>query len=282
MLKLQVFYMKKYFLLTVLTIFTFIFTACNFQLSGTNYVTKPDVSLSTTPGEIIIAIPKLSSSTQYINIYRKKSDAGDSTILNIGILYPDKYPTTETAYIFKDNLVVVNQEYVYRIRYRDEEGYTTSNWSDKIASDSSTYTASDVLAYGTAGFYYAEDTCTLEMDGTPASPSAISNFSTEYNPMLIISTSSKTQLFAINSVADGELYRLKSFLPEDFYDTPITIVGILAEKKETDSSTPPQVKCIHFTEPTEIPIQGYSDRTFTVSTTSSSSGVDYSRAARTK
>ncbi|MCR5187426.1 MAG: hypothetical protein K6C97_00720 [Treponema sp.] len=273
---------KTFFSIFVISLLTVILFSCNFQFNGSSLLTKPDVEAKT--NHITISIPLQSTDTSYINIYRKKSTDSDDDIVNLGILYPSSFDSTASAYIFEDYLVVEDTTYLYRARYLEEDGYYTTNWSNEVTAEGG-YSSTDSLTYDadSASFTYDEDDYSLTISGTITAPSSISDFSTNYTPMLIVKTEEETQTFNLTSIAASTVISLKTILPSDFLDTEITIVGLTAGKKEyvDASATTLVTKYLYWIEPTEISISGYSDNTFTIPSSESTDGYDYSRRART-
>jgi len=271
--------MKKTFIsLFIISLLSVTLLSCNFQFNGTSLLTKPDVEASN--NVITISIPLQSSETSHINIYRKKILDSDEDIVNLGIIYPSSLESTASAYIFHDYLIIKNTTYVYKARYKNSDGYYTTNWSNEITAIEG-YTEDASLTYdkGTASFTYNDKDYSLTISGTITAPTDIPSFEEDYKPMLIVKNSEETQLFELPSIEDKTKTPLKNFLPNTFLDTPITIMGITGCKQiYVDPEAKEKViKYLYWIEPTSIEIKGYSDKTITVPTTSGKDdGYDYS------
>ncbi len=273
--------MKKTFISFFIISLLFItLLSCNFQYGGSSMLTKPDVEAST--DHITISIPLQSADTSYINLYRKLPN--DANIVNLGIIYPSALNSTASAYIYTDYLIVKDTTYIYQARYKESDGYYITEWSNEIKSAGG-YSINDSLTYdkGSSYFVYDEEDYTLKIIGTISAPTDIPDFETEYTPMLIINNTTSSQLFELASIEDSTLIPLKNFLPLDFLDTAITIVGITAGKQEyVDPDAPePVTKYTYWLEPTEMTIRGYSDKTFIIPSTETAEGFDYSHNIQT-
>lgn len=306
--------MKKSVISILVTLFVLTINfGCKFSFADGTYLTKPDVEAK--DGLISISIPRQSSDTQYINLYRKDVASDDDQIVNIGLLYPSALESTGTVYIFLDTMVVQNHTYTYMARYCESDGYYPTEWSNEVTVTGG-YEETTSLKYKENGASFAvnETDYTLRLMGNILEPDI-----PDYEPMLIVSNGTKTQVFKIenskngnvqdtdesdnteadddvdddadsneektNILQDNLIISLRGYLPGDFLNTDVTIIGIVGQKVEKSASDDPEsqdtgsVKRIFWTEPTEIRIRGYQDKTIHIPAFNGSDGVDYSRKA---
>ncbi len=274
------------FIYITVSILCLMLCTCKLSLEDTELFQKPDLDLSNR--QVTLIIPKLNNSTDYINIYRKQSNNDDEVV---GLIFPKDLPSGDSTYRFIDDLVVEGKKYKYQVRYHDNKGFQYSHWTDeiKIQNITNAYTESQELTYtvGSAKLTFSSEDTKLQVTGTITAPSDIPNFSTEYTPALIIKTSDKTQVFDVSQdfITGSDFVTLRGMLPLSFMDTPITIVGLIAQKKEyvdpneTDE-TKRVIKFIRWTSLTSININGHRDNTITVPSQSGAAGYDYSRSAQ--
>lgn len=251
---------------------------------------KPDIH--NIDGRVTLFIPKINSKTDYINIYR--SDNSSDEI--IGVIYPKDLPSGDIGYDFIDKLVFENVSYKYKVRYHDSDGFHYSDWSDdfKVKNITGAYTSEAELVYGlenNAKLQFSETDFTLKViNGTITAPTAITNFSTDYIPALVIKAGSDIRAFEIKDNPEDFLdgttpISMKGFLPNDFKDKDITIVGIVGETKEYINPDQPDVtkriaKYIRWTSVKSIRVSGASDNTIMVPSESGSKGHDLSRSVK--
>ena len=267
------------FLIAILSITVF---SCNIKIEDSELFDKPLVNV--TAKQVTLIIPKMSNDTDYINVYRR--DKQNDKVINIGIIYPDAIENDGKNYSYIDELVKKGHSYDYRTRYHTNGEYFYSEWSDniEIKTTYNFYADADVLLYkpGSAYLLYNKDDYSLTITGTITEPSAIPNFSTEYFPMLIIKSKKATQVFKIPSIADTYKIPLRTILPLDFMDTPITIEGLVGQKNiYVDPDAPDdekEAKTVIWTEPAAIDVQGAgSEKKITVKSQSGNEGLDYGR-----
>lgn len=273
--------MKKTFIsIFIISLLSITLLSCNFQFSGSSMLTKPDVEASR--DHITISIPLQSADTSYINLYRKVPN--EERIISLGIIYPSALNSTANAYIYTDYLITKDTTYIYQARYKESDGYYITEWSNEITAVDG-YSINDSITYdkGSAFFVYDEDEYSLKIVGTISAPTSIADFEDNYKPMLIVNTSIESQLFELATIADSTTIPLKNYLPLNFLDTPITIVGITAGKQEyvDPEASEPVTKYIYWIEPTEMTIRGYSDKTFVIPSTDTAAGFDYSHNINT-
>lgn len=267
-------------------IFLLSVTGCKLKLEDTELLQKPDLDLS--DRQVTLIIPKMNNSTDYINVYRKESNSNDEVV---GLIFPKDLPSGDSTYRFIDSLVVDGKKYKYQVRYHDDKGFQYSQWSNeiKIENISDAYTASQKITYtvGSAKLNFSATDYTIKVNGTITAPSDISDFSTNYTPALIIKTSDKTQVFDVSPefIAGTDPITLRGILPLSFMDTPITVVGLIAQKKEyvnpnESDASKRKIKFIRWTSLAPLYINGKKDTSITVPSQSGAAGYDYSRSIR--
>ena len=285
--------MKKVSILVcaLTAVFTFTISSCKLKIEDENLFDKPGVII--TDSQVTVIIPKMSSDTKYVNVYRR--DKSNNDIQNIGILFhPEALENDNKNYCYPDTLVKKSHVYDYRVRYKIDGDYFYSDWSNAITipSTSSFYDDSDVLKYQASGIsieYSSSNYTIIFTDGnatlTPPTNPAITNYTADFTPMLIVESGSASQVLPLLSAGEttatydfSGTIPLRGFLPQNFMDTDIQIKGILGQKKILNGSS---TKAIIWTEPTEINVLGAgSDRIINVPSQTGSSGLDYSRSAQ--
>ncbi len=263
-----------------------ILSSCKIKVEEEDLLDKPGVNV--TNKQVTLIIPKTSSDTSYINVYRR--DKQNDKVVNIGILFhPEALENDGKNYCYIDPLVKVNHSYEYRVRYRTNGDYYYSAWSDsiKIKAGDSAYADNTNLSYQANGvkliFERTDFSLSFYGTGSIAAPS-ITDFSTNYTPMLIVESDSATQALELTSIATDTKIFLRSFLPKKFLDKKITIKGIVAQKTNWVDDTKPlqdrDVVSVIWTEPTTLEVVGAgSDKKILVPSQSGSDGFDYSRQA---
>ena len=255
---------------------------------------KPDIYF--TSGYLTVSIPKTKSKTDYINIYRHDSKNNEEIV---GIIYPKDLSSDVSSYEFVDKLVCDKYKYKYKVRYHDSDGFHYSEWSNEHKVEAGkikdTYTNPKDLKYELSStstkLQFSETDFTLKViSGSITAPSAITGFSTNYIPVLIIKASSDIRAFEIKDNPDDfldgtEPISLRGFLPNDFKDKSITIVGIAGQTKElaNPGETDPKkqiAKYIRWTGITSLKVMNHSDNTIIVPSESGSKGHDFSSNVR--
>ncbi len=283
------------FILFFAAILGITFSSCKLKIEDESLYDKPAVSI--TKDQVTVVISRVSVDTKYINIYRR--DKQNDEVYNIGILFhPEALLEDNKNYIYVDSLVKENHSYDYRVRYRINDEYFYSEWSNKIevTSENNAYEESVNLTYQANGatLIYEKTDFTLKIDGNMTAPD-FPEFSTEnYKPMLIFKSDKLTQAFEIASIADDTIIELRGLLPSEFLDTNISILGIVAQKIIYDDDTfeddadgdgiednKKAKKTIVWSEPTELELIGAgSSKTIYIPSQSGTAGLDYSRTAK--
>ena len=261
------------------------FFSCKLKIEEEDLLDRPGVNV--TNKQVTLIIPKTSKDTDYVNVYRRDRD--NDKVINIGILFhPEALLNDGKNYCYIDTLVKVNHSYDYRVRYRTDGKYYYSDWSDTIdiKSGDDAYAESKVLTYQSNGtkLIYERSDCSLTINGTITDPE-ITDFDTEFTPMLIVASGSSSQAFELTSIANNDKIYLRSFLPKKYLDKKITIKGIVGQKTNyVDPSKPVSnrdIISIIWTAPTTLEIVGAaSDKTIYVASQSGANGFDYSRSAQ--
>jgi hypothetical protein len=279
------------FILLFAAILGITFSSCKLKIEDESLYDKPAVHV--TENQVTVVISKVNVDTNYINIYRR--DKQNDVVYNIGILFhPEALVNDNKNYIYVDTLVKENHSYDYRVRYRINDEYFYSEWSDiiEIKTGYKAYDEDKNLTYqkeANTQFLYEKQDKTLEIQGTIHDPD-FDEFTTEnYKPMLIIQSNTKTQAFELPAsfIAGTSQLELRGVLPNDFLDTDISIKGIVAQKTifADDDTTKPDEdrakKIIIWTEPLELDIVGAgSSKTIYIPSQSGTAGLDYSRTAK--
>ena len=283
------------FILLFAAILGITFSSCKLKVEDENLYDKPAVSI--TKDQVTVVISRVSVDTKYINIYRR--DKQNDEVYNIGILFhPEALLEDNKNYIYVDSLVKEDHSYDYRVRYRINDEYFYSEWSNtiEVTSENNAYEESVNLTYQANGatLIYEKTDFTLKIDGNMTAPD-FPEFSTEnYKPMLIFKSDKLTQAFEIASIADDTIIELRGLLPSEFLDTNISILGIVAQKIIYDDDTfeddadgdgiednKKAKKTIVWSEPTELDLIGAgSSKTIYIPSQSGTAGLDYSRTAK--
>ena len=253
-------------------------SGCKLKVEDTELAPQPEASVV---NDITVVVPQLNNDTDYINLYRM--DTHDNEIVNIGLLYHPQ-SIEHTNYIFTDTLAFKNHKYKYRARYHDNTGYHYTEWSNEVKAESDTFLdeSTDHLEYDVTGvtFTYSKDAYTITISADITEPDFTGYDSDDYTPMLIVSNSSTTQLFPLESIEADTIISLRNLLPYDFQDTEITIKGILAQKQMYKDAEKKQVKYTVWTPAKDITITGTRKNTMTIPSQRGQTGLDYSRSVR--
>lgn len=265
--------MKNYIRLSVfLCSLIFLFCACNIEFEKEHFLSAP--SCKVLDNANIIGVKQFNSDTLYINLYRQDITGGLSNpIENIGIIYP---LGNEDPYLFTDELILKDHEYIYYARIYDGTEYYNTLWSEPIKNINAKYDdAITKLPAYPAGSSWVYSKTDYKLTYTLA---PIPN----YSLTLIAKSGDKTLAFELEQLNNGvnETVSLTGILPHDFYDTPVTILGICGQKIEMDEDTGTKKQYVYWTKITPIAISGEgitNSNTFTISSSSGGNIEDYSR-----
>lgn len=284
--------MKKSFLTAgiLLSIFTLLtVTACKLDVQQEKKLNRPEVEFVT--GGVQIRGTYGSNDVKYINIYRQNvTGATPGDPVNIGIIFPSGFDKNDKTFAFIDTQAIEAQKYQYFCRYCDERNdYYVTNLTDKITItsgyglSSSTTEASLLVDTGSATFKYDEDSKSFDISSGITMPT----HTPAYDLALVIKSETQTQAFLLkesSSISGSMSFALASFLPEDFLNKEIQLVGLIGQYKEYSDPADPTsaVKRIYWTgiktftlTNTDATPVAYTDNKITVDTSSGNTGIDY-------
>lgn len=289
--------MKRVFNLFFALALCFSFVACTDD-ENDDYII--DVIKSEDSMRINVSVPYVEGMS-YVNIFRK-DDFKD--IFNLGQIIPASKNINAT-YIFEDNLVFNGREYQYMARFKINDSYKTTGWSDaiKVSQKSPVFTddPKPVLSSEACYFSYDAETATLAL--VPAEGNAVeislppeSDFS-KYNLGLAVSTKDGEYSTIFKLAAAGSDYTsnsspvsLRMILTPNYFNKEIVVKGIVCQlvskkyQKPDDKDSPLRYTTVQWTAPCEILVKS-DDKPisyFTVSQTASNDGnYDFSDIAVT-
>lgn len=263
-----------FILLTLLTVLGITVFSCKLKIEDEELYDKPGVR-TVNNDRVMVTIPKMSSDTEHINIYRR--DKANNNVVTIGLLYhPEALENDNKNYIFEDTLVLKSHKYDYRARYKISGKYYKTEWSSSVTV-SDGIPATQTIKYTTSGarlIYSRDSSHTLTIDGTITPPS-FTGFSTGgYVPMLIVEGGGKSQTIRLGStITSGTVISLPNILPPSFKNKNIKIKGIVGQTEFPRNGT---TKGIKWTEPASIDVvNAGSDRILNIPTNTSGDGTDY-------
>lgn len=286
--------MKRVFNLFFALALCFSFVACTDD-ENDDYII--DVIKSEDSMRINVSVPYVEGMS-YVNIFRK-DDIND--IFNLGQIIPASKNINAT-YIFEDNLVFDGREYQYMARFKINDSYKTTGWSDaiKISQKSPVFTddPKPVLSSEDCYFSYDAETATLALvpaEGKISLPTE-SDFS-KYNLGLAVSTKDGEYSTIFKLAAAGSDYTsgsspvlLRMILTPNYFNKEIVVKGIVCQlvskkyQKPDDKDSPLRYTTVQWTAPREIQVKS-DDKPisyFTVTPTASNDGnYDFSDIAVT-
>ena len=253
--------MKKIYSALFATLFlSILLTGCDFNLSETKYLERPDIQIKDNYFQIRGSY--ISSSTDSITIYRQDVKDTGRPVECVAILFPkgDEDKNNQTFY-YEDERVITNREYRYYLRFTDKNGSKhRTEWSEKkkitTGASSSAY-----LAYSVIGHYKydAEHMTLTRTGGTITAPdnTVITDIS-KYKPALVFQAGDLIQSFELPE-GDLDAVNLKALLPQEFLYKDITLLGIVGQKKEYNSENANQLKSVSWTNISAITIVDLND-----------------------
>lgn len=291
--------MKRVFNLFFALALCFSFVACTDD-ENDDYII--DVIKSEDSMRINVSVPYVEGMS-YVNIFRK-DDIND--IFNLGQIIPASKNINAT-YIFEDNLVFDGREYQYMARFKINDSYKTTGWSDaiKVSQKSPVFTddPKPVLSSDECYFSYDAERATLAL--VPAEGNAVdskislpteSDFS-KYNLGLAVSTKDgeystifKLAAAGSNYTSDSSPVLLRMILTPNYFNKEIVVKGIVCQlvskkhQKPDDKDSPLRYTTVQWTAPCEIRVKsdGKDISYFTVTPTASDDGnYDFSDIAVT-
>ena len=289
--------MKRVFNLFFALALCFSFVACTDD-ENDDYII--DVIKSEDSMRINVSVPYVEGMS-YVNIFRK-DDFKD--IFNLGQIIPASKNINAT-YIFEDNLVFNGREYQYMARFKINDSYKTTGWSDaiKVSQKSPVFTddPKPVLTSDECYFSYDAETATLAL--VPAEGNADNSISlptgdfSKYNLGLAVSTKDGEYSTIFKLAAAGSSYTsgsspvlLRMILTPNYFNKEIVVKGIVCQlvskkyQKPDDKDSPLRYTTVQWTAPCEILVKS-DDKPisyFTVTPTASNDGnYDFSDIAVT-
>lgn len=289
--------MKRVFNLFFALALCFSFVACTDD-ENDDYII--DVIKSEDSMRINVSVPYVEGMS-YVNIFRK-DDFKD--IFNLGQIIPASKNINAT-YIFEDNLVFDGREYQYMARFKINDSYKTTGWSDaiKVSQKSPVFTddPKPVLSSEECYFSYDAETATLALVPAEGNADASISLPTEgdfskYNLGLAVSTKDG-EYSTIFKLAAGSSYTSKSspvllrmILTQNYFNKEIVVKGIVCQlvskkyQKPDEEDSTLRYTTVQWTAPREIRVKsdGKDISYFTVSQTASNDGnYDFSDIAVT-
>lgn len=289
--------MKRVFNLFFALALCFSFVACTDD-ENDDYII--DVIKSEDSMRINVSVPYVEGMS-YVNIFRK-DDFKD--IFNLGQIIPASKNINAT-YIFEDNLVFDGREYQYMARFKINDSYKTTGWSDaiKVSQKSPVFTddPKPVLSSEDCYFSYDAETATLAL--VPAEGNKVNSISlptgdfSKYNLGLAVSTKDGEYSTIFKLAAAGSDYTsnsspvsLRMILTPNYFNKEIVVKGIVCQfvskkyQKPDDKDSPLRYTTVQWTAPREIRVKS-DDKPinyFTVTPTASNDGnYDFSDIAVT-
>lgn len=244
--------------------FVFILSVCFSVLisckSQEEEIQKPLANIGSDNKSITVAI-YLKSDISYVNLFRTELDEkgeliDDGDKLNIAQFVP--LDNSTPAISFNDSLIVSGKRYAYCLRYCTDGVYEYSGWSDwpsKIIDaeeDEKELLPALITDFSDGDLKYSvPDGCYFEFDEHHSwltvkggqimlSDEVVkSGIFDNYVPCLVVSNGKRTCPFAIDSsltpdvpIEEDKHIDLRDILTADFFDTDITVEGIILEKAE--------------------------------------------------
>lgn len=286
--------MKRVFNLFFSLALCFSFVACTDD-ENDDYII--DVIKSEDSMRINVSVPYVEGMS-YVNIFRK-DDFKD--VFNLGQIIPASKNINAT-YIFEDNLVFNGREYQYMARFKINDSYKTTGWSDaiKVSQKSPVFTddPKPVLSSEECYFSYDAEKATLALvpaEGKISLPKE-RDFS-KYNLGLAVSTKDGEYSTIFKLAAAGSSYTsdsspvlLRMILTPNYFNKEIVVKGIVCQlvskkyQKPDDKDSPLRYTTVQWTAPRQILVKS-DDKPisyFTVTPTASNDGnYDFSDIAVT-
>lgn len=288
--------MKRVFNLFFALALCFSFVACTDD-ENDDYII--DVIKSEDSMRINVSVPYVEGMS-YVNIFRK-DDFKD--VFNLGQIIPASKNINAT-YIFEDNLVVDGREYQYMARFKINDSYKTTGWSDaiKVSQKSPVFTDDPKPVLTSDECYFSYDAETAMLALVPAEGNAKDSISlptgdfSKYNLGLAVSTKDG-EYSTIFKLAAGSSYTsasspvsLRMILTQNYFNKEIVVKGIVCQlvskkrQKPDEEDSPLRYTTVQWTAPREILVKsdGREIIYFTVTPTASNDGnYDFSDIAVT-
>lgn len=244
---------------------------CRFSSGSSDKTTYEAPQADSSSGGITLSIVPVSGSS-YINVYRREvSGSSYSDPVNVGEIKPADGSSFPASVIFTDPYAFSGTTYQYRARYYNSS-YKVTEWSVEISgkvSGSGTYV---YTVDSGAELVYSSEYKTLTISGTITSPTADT-----FDPKIALKTDSAASLFGLTAVSDGTVIHLTDILPSSFYNTDVSVAGILGET--SSESVDELYTCYYWLVPSSITMvdgDGDTITSFQISSSSSTTDNDYS------
>lgn len=285
--------MKRVFNLFFALALCFSFVACTDD-ENDDYII--DVRKSEDSMRINVSVPYVEGMS-YVNIFRK-DDIKD--VFNLGQIIPASKNINAT-YIFEDNLVLDGREYQYMARFKINDSYKTTGWSDaiKVSQKSPVFTddPKPELSSDECYFSYDAETATLALVPAEGKISLPTGDFSKYNLGLAVSTKDGEYSTIFKLAAAGSSYTSDSrpvllcmILTPNYFNKEIVVKGIVCQfvskkrQKPDEEDSPLRYTTVQWTAPREILVKS-DDKPisyFTVTPTASNDGnYDFSDIAVT-
>lgn len=275
--------MKRVFNLFFALALCFSFVACTDD-ENDDYII--DVRKSEDSMRINVSVPYVEGMS-YVNIFRKE-DFKD--VFNLGQIIPASKNINAT-YIFEDNLVVDGREYQYMARFKINDSYKTTGWSDaiKVSQKSPVFTDDPKPELFSEDCYFSYDAekATLALVPAEGKISLPTGDFSKYNLGLAVSTKDGEYSTIFKLAAAGSSYTsgsspvlLRMILTPNYFNKEIVVKGIVCQlvskkyQKPDDKDSPLRYTTVQWTAPREIPVKsdGREIIYFTVTPTASNDG----------
>ena len=261
---------RSLFVLIIAAVCLSALTGCNWNLSDTKYLERPDVNLEEKGFQIRGSY--VNSNTKYINIYRQDvHDSKNTKIERVAVLFPkgNDDPNDQT-YIYKDKNVYSNHKYRYYVRFVTEDGEKNrTEWSEPKAPKAGVDPSASFAYNLNSGYYkYDKDSMTLTIQGatdfTPPLSTVIDDID-KYKPALVFQAGDLIQAFELSDPNTTKQVNLKTLLPQSFLNTDISLLGIVGQKKvENTSGKTTELQSITWTDIAKIAIKDGQNNTLSV------------------
>ncbi len=227
---------------------------------------KSDDSMSVT-----VSVPYVENMS-YVNIFRKDSE---DDIFNIAQIIPAA-KNKNMSYSFTDKLVLNGKKYRYMARFRVDNLYKTTDWSDEveISQTSPIYASGDpkpVLSNDDCYFAYDETSAALTFvseadDGSGSISLPTESDFSEFNLGLAVSNGDASTVLRLalagsDYTTDSTAVFLRSILPSDYFDRQITLKGVVCQfvskkyQTEGDDTTQLRYTTVQWTAPLELRVK---------------------------
>lgn len=266
-------------------VFTLLASGCKFNLSDSKYLNRPDVDFK--DGYISVRGSYVNSKTTHISIYRQDiTDPTPSEVERVALLYPAGFSKTNQTYIYYDYNIFKGRKYHYYVRFVEENGAKNrTEWSEEIMNNEAVLPSKDSVSYAYsipegADYTYTQSTMSLTLPSGKdfVKPTFISEaeYDVQYVPALVLQANGKVQTF---KVADTTDIQLKTIIPNDFFDTEITLLGIVGQHVDYVEGSTTELKQIIWTSLAPVKVKDSKTNeyvaTFTVAREHGEDGYDY-------